>query len=158
MRYSSFFKRVKAYLFDYLILSIPIMIVTFMIVLKFLRYTSSLNVYPFILLMLMYCPYFILGFLIKYPIKNDVVLVLVSIVIIVILESIIYTIMEFFFNGQTIGKKKNNIYLYNKSIFKIFIMYPIFACISNKGKTDSLWFIIRNLCYRKIGIIFRKTH
>lgn len=121
MRYSSFFKRVKAYLFDYLILSIPIMIVTFMIVLNFLPYTRSLNVYPFILLMLMYCPYFILGYLIKYPIKNDVVLVLVSIVIIVILESIIYTIMEFFFNGQTIGKKKNNIYLYNKSIFKIFI-------------------------------------
>lgn len=121
MKYSSFYKRAKAYLFDYLILSIPIMIVTSMIVFKFFPNTSSLNVYPFILLMLMFCPYFIFGYLVVYPIKSDIVLVLGSIIIIIFLESIIYTLMEFLCNGQTIGKKYNNIYLYNSSIFRIFI-------------------------------------
>ena len=121
MRYSNFSKRAKAYLVDYLIVSIPIMIVTSMIVLNFFPRTSSLNVYPFILLMLMFCPYFMLEYLILYPIKNDIVLVLGSIVIIIILESIIYTLMEFWFNGQTIGKKCNDICLYNIPIFKIFI-------------------------------------
>lgn len=69
MRYSNFSKRAKAYLVDYLIVSIPIMIVTSMIVLNFFPRTSSLNVYPFILLMLMFCPYFMLEYLILYPIN-----------------------------------------------------------------------------------------
>lgn len=37
MRYSNFSKRAKAYLVDYLIVSIPIMIVTSMIVLNFFQ-------------------------------------------------------------------------------------------------------------------------
>ena len=121
MRYSNFSKRAKAYLMDYLIVSMPIMIVISFMAFSFLKDTGILSVYPFILLMLVFCPYFMLEYLILYPIKNDIVLVLGSIVIIIILESIIYTLMEFWFNGQTIGKKCNDICLYNIPIFKIFL-------------------------------------
>ena len=121
MRYSSFSKRAKAYLMDYLIVSMPIMIVISMMVFNFFQNTGILSVYPFILLMLVFCPYFILGYLVLYPVKSDILLVLASIAAIIILESIIYTLMEFCFNGQTIGKKCNDIRLYNTSILKIFI-------------------------------------
>lgn len=121
MRYSSFFKRALAYLIDYLIFSVPIIIITFIIAINFFPSTISINVYPFILLMVVFCPYFILGYLIMYPIKNDIILVLASIGIVIALESIFYTLIEFIFNGQTIGKKYNNIKLCNKSILKIFI-------------------------------------
>lgn len=121
MRYSSFSKRAKAYLMDYLIVSMPIMIVISFMAFSFLKDTGILSVYPFILLMLVFCPYFMLGYLVLYPEINDILLVLASIAAIVILESIIYTLMEIFFNGQTIGKSCNDIRLYNTTLLKLFI-------------------------------------
>jgi len=122
MRYSNFFKRAKAYLMDYLIVSMPIIIVTSMMIVNFFpRAGQLMYIFPLALLMLMFCPYFMFGHLVLYPEKNDIVFVLGSIAIIIILESIIYTLMEFCFNGQTIGKKCNDICLYNTTIFKIFL-------------------------------------
>jgi len=121
MRYSSFSKRAKAYLMDYLIVSMPIMIVISFMAFSFFKDTGILSVYPFILLMLVFCPYFMLGYLVLYPEINDILLVLASIAAIVILESIIYTLMEIFFNGQTIGKRCNDIRLYNTTLLKLFI-------------------------------------
>ncbi|NLZ35700.1 MAG: hypothetical protein GX889_12540, partial [Clostridiales bacterium] len=64
MRYSSFSKRAKAYLMDYLIVSMPIMIVISFMAFSFFKDTGILSVYPFILLMLVFCPYFMLGYLV----------------------------------------------------------------------------------------------
>ena len=96
------------------------MIVISFMAFSFKRYRYS-GVYPFILLMLVFCPYFMLGYLVLYPEINDILLVLASIAAIVILESIIYTLMEIFFNGQTIGKRCNDIRLYNTTLLKLFI-------------------------------------
>lgn len=83
------------------------------------------QVYPFILLSLVYFPYFFLMYLIKYPAPNDILTACISIAILIITEALIYTVMEIFNENATIGKRVLKIRITSVRKFKYSIIVKI---------------------------------
>ncbi len=107
MMYPSFYKRLIAYLIDYFIISIPLVIFTSIIAVSFFNKESeSLSgVYPFMVIYLTYFPHHFFVYLIEHFSISNIVATLQILIILNILEATIFTFIEKYMHIQTIGKR-----------------------------------------------------
>lgn len=106
MKYASIVDRFIAYLMDYLIIIIPLFIgVSFIMVTYFKQYTDG-QVYPFILLILLVFPIYMFVYLFMYPTTGNIKLIVLSVLVIVIVETCLLVFMELMRTGCTIGENK----------------------------------------------------
>lgn len=102
--YASIGKRLGALALDRSIIAIPMMLIVSLLMSFFFESHISV-VYPIILMVLIYCPYALMAYLIVYPAPNDVGTMLISIMLMVIVQTIILTSIEMIYHGDTLGRR-----------------------------------------------------
>ena len=150
-----FTKRALAAIIDYAIFSIPIF-TTVAILMQIFFENHISQVYPFILMGLIYAPYLMLLYFLKFPAPSDLGTVGISLVLIIIVSTIFYTLVEMIRDKNTFGKRALKIklittnqtnYSFLKSLTRNFLKTTsvylfftpfLFAIKSNKTSYDKI--------------------
>ncbi|MGH4120764.1 RDD family protein [Clostridium sp.] len=130
MSYANFLKRISSYAMDYLIVSLPIMIVVGILCNLIFKNEINAQMFPFLLIILVYFPYGIFrNVYLDHTLYGDYRIIIVATLLIVLMETLMFTLMEILNDGHTIGKKKFKIKVVSESNKKYSLSIKIYRNI-----------------------------